>query len=66
MNHIYVMVTAHLLGLTDRVKERMRDDTGLGTLEIIVISVGLFTIATAAMAYMAPVVVSWTGQITGP
>jgi hypothetical protein len=66
MNQLYVMVTAHLLGLTDRVKERMRDDTGLGTLEIVVISVGLFVIATAAIAYLTPVVASWTGQITGP
>jgi hypothetical protein len=49
---LYVTLGSLLLLTRDRVKRRLqhRDDAGLATLEIVIIALGLFVLATALVA----------------
>lgn len=60
MLHLYTLLTAHILGARDAVARRLdaRSETGLGTLEIVIIALGLFTIAGAAVAVISGAVES--------
>ena len=61
----YTFIAAHLLGVRDSVTHRLntRSDSGLGTLEVVIIALGLFTLAGLAVAVLTGAVQSRLDQI---
>lgn len=49
MIKIYALATVALLGLQLRMRESRKDEQGVGTLEYVIIGLGLFLAATAAI-----------------
>lgn len=50
MLRIYVLVAAAAFMLKEQIMSKPRDERGLGTLEMVVIGLGLLLFATAAIA----------------
>lgn len=65
LTQLYLTLTTLLLGTQDRLKNRLddRDDSGLATLEIVVIALGLFLIAAIAVAVLTGAINTRLNQI---
>ncbi len=65
MLHLYSFFAAHVLGVRDAINRRIdtRSDEGLGTLEMVIIALGLFTLAGLAIGVLTGAVQSRLDQI---
>lgn len=65
MLHIYTFIAAHILGVRDAITNRLdtRSEEGLGTLEMVIIALGLFTLAGLAIGVLTGAVQSRLDQI---
>jgi len=59
----HLTLAAHMLGHAVRRRERVQDDAGMSTLEVVVIAVGLLVIAGIAVAALTAAVNRRIAQI---
>ena len=66
MTQLYLTLTSLLLGTQNRFKNRLadRDDSGLATLEVVIIALGLFLIAAIAVGVLTGAINTRLNQIT--
>ncbi|MDP3893632.1 hypothetical protein [Nocardioides sp.] len=63
MIRIYVIITALVVTMTARLRQRKQDERGIGTLEYVVIGLGLFLLAGALVGVIVAAVNSRMSQI---
>lgn len=66
MTQLYLTLTSLLLGTQNRFKNRLadRDDSGLATLEVVIIALGLFLIAAIAVGVLTGAINTRLNRIT--